>query len=110
MATVPSRRDRAKGVAGASSLLVLLRRVAGRERDKESPEAVASEHHIEKLAEHAYGLAVGGREDTEAVNELRAAAGGKRRRLDQAAAVVRFQSPVAESRIADRADRLLRAA
>jgi len=107
---VRSGRDKAKRVAGASGLLVLLRRLARRDLDDERPKAVVSDPETDALADHAHRLAAAGREDQGAVIELRAAARGRRQRMEQAAAVVRFRLPVAESRVADRANRLLRAA
>jgi hypothetical protein len=71
---------------------------------------VVSGPAVESLAQHAGELAAASRDDQHAVEELRAAGDGHRRRLVDAAAFVRFSSPIEEDRVANLANRLLLAA
>jgi hypothetical protein len=95
---------------GSVGLLGLLRALAKREEDREEPGAVWATPRVEALARFAIVVARDVQEDSDAVKKLRIKAKGRRGLLRRAAAFVRFSSLVHEDGVADRANRLLRAA
>lgn len=89
---------------------IVLRRAARGAEDELRPSVADETPEIDALAQRAWGLASEGREGRAAIDSLREAAGRRSSDLKKAAALIRFREPVAESRVAHRANRLLLAA
>jgi hypothetical protein len=85
-------------------------RRATKRQDRDRPEIVSLNAKSKPVLDRAKQLAGDGREDAEAVAELRALAGGKRRTLRQAEQASRFGGYHHELRRANLAHRLLQAA
>jgi hypothetical protein len=101
-----------KGIARASGLVLGLRWLERKQLGDPHPEVVGTGPKVDHVNEVADALAEAGREDDQALQELRAAAGGKMKVLKRALAVVRMgpAGSLSDSREGDRAERLLTAA
>jgi len=109
-AEIAKSAGRARVSLASVGLLGLLRALAKREEDREEPGAVWATPRIESLATFAIVVAKDVQDDSDAVKKLRIRAKGRRGPLRRAAAFVRFSSLVHEDGVADRANRLLKAA
>ena len=103
-----------RGVARASALLAFLGLRARKEQRSRHPQIVRSGPEVDAVVEVAEQLAGQGREDDDAVRQLRAAANGRRGVLNRALALSRMgpkDAPLLfEVRSRERMDRLLVAA
>jgi hypothetical protein len=102
--------EKAKGVVAGFALLGVFKAMEKNAESEDEPGIEQRDPVVLALAEQARQLAHSQPDDDECVRALRKAAGSKARNLSKAAASVRFAGQARESRIADRANRLLLAA
>jgi hypothetical protein len=102
--------EKAKGIAAGFALLGAFKAMQKNAESEDEPGIEQSDPVVLALAQQARQLAQSQPDDGECVRALLKAAGSKPRNLSKAAASVRFAGQARESRIADRANRLLIAA
>ena len=102
--------NKAKTWVGVTGLLGFLKSAAKNSEFVDEPQILVKDEKADEIANLAEQLADSDRSDDECVRQLAAAVGKDRRMLSRAAAVVRFDGRAKESRVADRANRLLLAA
>jgi hypothetical protein len=102
--------NRAKAWVGVVGLLGVLKSAAKKSEFADEPQILFRNEKADEIAGLAEQLAASDRSDDECVRQLVTAVGKDRNMLSRAAAVVRFGGRARESRVADRANRLLLAA
>ena len=105
-----SGRSRVKRSLATTGLVLTLRHIAGRQRDATSPTVAWGGPRVDSISGLALDLAADDVDDENAVRQLKAAAGKRRRDLKGPASQVRMGGHVKEDRVVNRANRLLESA